>query len=160
MTIGLTGVSAYITGVHLDVIVTLQSPVGIVHALDCAGQDIERNRALVRGDWSRFQPSAPGIRKDDGTIRREGGIRNDLIERGKREIEFCGNWLEEFSVNIHHFRDRAEEMRVNSNLEEGGEGLPIRRNTVVDNCPGFLRKSIPDREHLAMNSYGTHLLTL
>ena len=120
MTISRTSVSVHISRVHLDVIITLQSPVDIIHALNRAGKDIERSRTLVRGDWSRFQPSAPGIRENDGTIRRDRGIRNDLIERGKREIEFCSDWLEEFSVNINHFRDRAEKMRVNNDLEGGG----------------------------------------
>jgi len=111
--VGPTGVSGHVSGVHLDVIVTLQSPVGIIHTLDRSRKDVERDGALVRRDWSGFQLSAPGIRKSDGTIRRSGGVRDDFTERGEREIEFRCDRFEEFSVDIDHFSDRAEKIWVN-----------------------------------------------
>jgi len=107
-TVGPTGVSGYVSGIHLDVIVALQPPVGIIHTLDRARKDVKRDGALVRRDWSGFQLSAPGIRKSDGTIRRSGGVRDDFTERGEREIEFHGDRLKEFCVDIDHFSDRAE----------------------------------------------------
>jgi hypothetical protein len=108
MTDGPTGISRHVSGVHLNVIVTSQSPVGVIHALYCARQDVERNRSLVRRGRSRLQLSAPGIRENDGTRRRGRGICDDFTKRGEREIEFRSDRFDEFSVDVHDFRDRAE----------------------------------------------------
>ena len=68
--VGLTGVSRRVSGVHLDVIVTPQSPVDVIHALDRPRQEVERDGVLVRRGRGGFQSSTPGIRKGDGTGRR------------------------------------------------------------------------------------------
>ena len=70
-TIGPTCVSSHVSGVHLDVVISLQPSVGIVHALDCAGKDVERGGAPVLRDWGGFQLGIPWIGESDGTVRRE-----------------------------------------------------------------------------------------
>jgi len=82
--------------------------VDVIHALDRARQDVERDGVLVRSDRGGFQLSAPGIREGDGTGRRSGGIRDDFTERGKRQVEFRRERPNELSVDVHHFSDRAE----------------------------------------------------
>ena len=61
---------------------------------------------------------APGVGKNNGTVRRGGGVRDYFAERGEREIEFSGDRLEEFCVDIDHFRDRAEKIWVNGDRKE------------------------------------------
>ena len=107
-TVAPTGVSTRVRRVHLDVVVAHQSPVGIIHALDRPRKNIERGRMLIRGGWSGLQLGAPRIGKSNGTVRRSRGIRDGFTERGEREVEFCGHWLEELGVDIDHLRDRAE----------------------------------------------------
>jgi len=80
--------------------------VRVIHTLDRARQNVERDGVLVRGDRSGFQSSAM-IKKSDGTGRRGGGIRDDFTERGERQIEFRRERSDEFGADVHHFSDRA-----------------------------------------------------
>jgi len=123
--VGLTGVSRRVSGVHLDVIVTPQSPVDVIHALDCARQDVERDGVFVRRGRGGFQLSAPGIRKGDGTGRRGGGIRDDFTERGERQVQPRRERLDKLGVDVHHFSDRAgkETGWANDDQQEGGDGI-------------------------------------
>ena len=81
----------------------------VIHTLDRARQDVERDGVLVRSDRGRFQLSAPGVREGDGTGGRGGGIRDDFTKRGKRQVEFRRERPDQFSVDAHHLSDRAEE---------------------------------------------------
>jgi len=107
-TIGPTGISSHVSGIHLDVIVPLQPSVGIIHALDRAGKEVERGGPLVLRDWGGFQLVVPRIGESGRTIRRERLVRDGFTERGEREIEFRGNRLEEFGVDVDDFKERAE----------------------------------------------------
>ena len=75
-----TSVSGYVRRVHLDVIVALQSSVGVVHALDRARQEVERGGIFVRRDWGGLQLSTPRVGKSDGTVRWGRGIRDGFTE--------------------------------------------------------------------------------
>ena len=78
--VGPTSVSGYVRRVHLNVIVALQSSVGVIHALDRARQEVERGGIFVWGDWGRLQLSAPRVGKSDGTVRWGRGIRDGFTE--------------------------------------------------------------------------------
>jgi len=128
--VGPTGVSRRVSGVHLDAIVTHQSPVGVIHALYRSRQDVERDGVLVRRDRSGFQLSAPGIRKGDGTGRRGRGIRDDFTERGERQVGFRGERPDELSVDGHHFSNRAEKGIWVGDDRQGG-GLMIYLSVAI-----------------------------
>jgi len=102
---GPTSISSHVSGIHLDIIVALQPSVGIIHALDRAGQDVERGGALVLRDWGGLQLVVPWVGKSDGTVRGERWICDRFTERGEGEIESRGDRLEEFGVDIDHFGD-------------------------------------------------------
>jgi hypothetical protein len=121
--------------------------VGVVYAFDRAGQDVERDGAMIWRDWSRLQPIIPGVRKGDGTVILGGGVHGDFTKRVKRKIEFRSNRLEEFSVDIDHFREGAEQVSVSDDLQVEANDSPFGRNTLVDDRPCFLRKRIPIHQH-------------
>ena len=81
---------------------------GVVYAFDRAGQDVERDRALIWGDWRGRQPIIPGVRKCDRTVILGGGIHGDFTKSIERKIEFRSDRLEEFSVDIDQFGEGAE----------------------------------------------------
>ena len=122
---------------------------GVIHTLDRARQDVERDGVLVRRSRGGFQLSAPGIRKGDGTGRRGGGIRDDFTERGERQVEFYRERPDELSVDVHHFSDRAEQgIWVNGDRRgERAKDLPFRGDTMVYDGPGILGEGIPDHSH-------------
>ena len=75
-----TSVPGEISRVNLDVIVALQSPVGIIYALDRSSQDLECGGVLIRRGWSGFQLSAPRVGKGERTVGRSRGIRDGFTE--------------------------------------------------------------------------------
>ena len=77
---GPTGVSSHVSGINLDIVVSLQPSMVIIHALDRAGQDVVRGGALVLRDWGGFQLGVPWVGKSDGAVRREGRIRDRFTE--------------------------------------------------------------------------------
>ena len=157
-----TGVSRHVIGVHLDVIVTPQSPVDVIHILDRSGQDVERDGVFVRRGRGRFQLSAPGVREGDGTGRRSGGIRDDFTERGERKVEFCRERPDELSVDVHYFSNRAKKRTWVSDDRQWGRAKdsPFGRDPVVNDRPGILRECIPDHRHSVMSSGEECLLTI
>jgi hypothetical protein len=146
--IGPTGVSGDVSWVHLDVIVALQPPMGVVHASDRARQDVEGHRALY-GEIGAGSSKFPRDQKVRRSHKRDRGICDDFTEGGEREIEFRSDRLEEFCVHIHHFRDRAEQIWVSDDqwVGRGRKGPPICSNAVVDDRPGFLGEGIPNHGH-------------